>query len=341
MLSKKVAIALVAGACVVSGLAGAYIALETGAVRGASLPQAASANTATNPAGNSPAGSPSFVPAAAPGVDPGKPAESPGVAVASSSRTATPVAPAGQARTPNPGRPSMRQDTPVREVGPDSRPSTSEVESVPVNLPPPAASSAAQPAPTATAQGAGGTDAAPSSQAPMLEELVVPADAVLGLQLETTVSSERARVEDQVEARVVRMVLVGGRVAIPEGARVLGSVTHVERGGKVKGQGRLTVRFHTLLLADGAQVQIKTDPVFREGVQPGKGAATKIGGAAVGGALLGALIGGGKGAAIGGAIGAAGGTAATLSGDRSEAVLLSGTSVTVRMLAPVSIVVDR
>jgi type IV secretory pathway VirB10-like protein len=184
-------------------------------------------------------------------------------------------------------------------------------------------------------------EATPVTDAPAIEELVVAADSVLGLQIETTTSSDSARVEDPVEARVVRLVMVGGRVAIPEGTRVLGSVTHVERGGRVKGQGRLAVRFHTLVLADGAQVPLRTDPVFREGAQPGKGAAAKIGGAAIGGALLGAILGGGKGAALGSAIGAAGGTAATLSGDRSEAILQAGTAVTVRLTAPVTIIVDR
>ncbi len=176
---------------------------------------------------------------------------------------------------------------------------------------------------------------------PTLEEVVVSAESVLGMQLESTTTSEKAKIEDPVEARVVRVVMVGGRVAIPEGTRVLGSVTQVERGGRVKAQGKLTVRFHTLVLADGTQVPIRTDPVYREGVQPGKGAAAKIGGAAIGGALLGAILGGGKGAALGGAIGAAGGTAATLSSDRSEAVLQAGTPVTVRLIAPVTIVVDR
>ena len=105
---------------------------------------------------------------------------------------------------------------------------------------------------------------------------MVSAESVLGMQVETTISSEKARIEDPVEARVVRVVMVGGRVAIPEGTRVLGSVTQVERGGKVKTPGKLTVRFHTLVLADsGMQVPIRTDPVSREGAQPGKGAATE------------------------------------------------------------------
>ena len=65
------------------------------------------------------------------------------------------------------------------------------------------------------------------------------ADSVIGLQTETTLSSERARVEDRVEARVVRDVRAGGRVAVPAGSRVLGSVVIVERGGKMRDRARL------------------------------------------------------------------------------------------------------
>src|SRR5438132_1088589 len=55
--------------------------------------------------------------------------------------------------------------------------------------------------------------------APKFTDLVVSTDSVLGLQMETSVSSERARVEDEVVARVTRDVRVGDRVAIPAGAR--------------------------------------------------------------------------------------------------------------------------
>ena len=48
----------------------------------------------------------------------------------------------------------------------------------------------------------------------------MPADSVIGLQIETSVSSETARVEDRVDARVTRDVTVNGRVAIPAGARL-------------------------------------------------------------------------------------------------------------------------
>jgi len=41
---------------------------------------------------------------------------------------------------------------------------------------------------------------------------------VIGLQLETSVNSETAQVEDRVEARVTRDVKVDGDIAVPAGA---------------------------------------------------------------------------------------------------------------------------
>ena len=181
----------------------------------------------------------------------------------------------------------------------------------------------------------------PPPPVPEVVELVVPADAVLGLQIERTVTSEIARVEDRVDARVTRDVRVGDRVAIPAGSLVQGSVMEVERGGKVKERAKLGIRFHTVTLADGTKLAIRTDSVVREGASPANESAAKIGGAAVGGAILGAILGGGKGAVIGGSIGAAGGTAATMAGQRNAAVLPAGTTVSVRVQQPVSVTVEK
>jgi type IV secretory pathway VirB10-like protein len=172
-------------------------------------------------------------------------------------------------------------------------------------------------------------------------DLVVARDSVMGLQLENTVSSESAAVEDRVSARVSRDVSVDGLVAIAAGSRVLGAVTLVERGGKVKERARLGVRFHTLVLADGTSVQIQTDTVYRDGEPPGNASAAKIGGGAVGGAIIGGILGGARGAVIGGSAGAGAGTAAVMAGSRRHATLAAGSSMTVRVLSPVTITVEQ
>ena len=257
--------------------------------------------------------------------------------------------------TPRPSRATPASE-PRTAVARSSRSSAPPARSAPapVTHADPAPSTPASPAtiggmwetrPAVTPQPAPVVDAEPEAPlppaAPEIEELVVPADAVLGLQIERTVSSETARVEDRVEARVTRDVRVGDKVAIPAGSVVQGSVMEVERGGKVKERARLGIRFHTVVLANGSRLNIRTDSVIREGSSPAKESAAKIGGAAIGGAILGAILGGGKGAVIGGATGAAGGTAATMAGERNPAVLNAGTTVSVRVQQPVTVTVEK
>ena len=173
------------------------------------------------------------------------------------------------------------------------------------------------------------------------DEVVIAADSVIGLQIETLVTTDRAVVEDDVTARVTRDVVVARRVAIPAGSLVNGSVVMVERGGKLRGTSRLGVRFHTVVFDDGMEVPIVTETVYREGGSRGRDNAARIGGGAVAGAILGAIFGGGRGAAIGGAAGAAGGTAAAAAGDAEPATLPMGTTLTVRLSRPASVRLDR
>src|SRR5688572_14658707 len=177
--------------------------------------------------------------------------------------------------------------------------------------------------------------------APLYEEIVVAADSVIGLQLESPVTSERAQVEDSVIARVTRDVKVGDRVAIPAGAKALGEVTLVERGGKMRERARLGVKFTSVVLADGTRLPLQTETIYREGDPPGRESTAKIGGGAIGGAIIGGILGGAKGAAIGGSIGAGAGTAAVMAGDRNHATLSAGTPLTVRVEEPVTVTVEK
>jgi hypothetical protein len=173
------------------------------------------------------------------------------------------------------------------------------------------------------------------------ETFVIPADSVIGLEIEHSVSSETAQLEDRVDARVTRDVKVDGTVVIPAGSRVRGAVTRVENGGRFKERGRIEIRFHTLVLPGGDTQSIDTDTLFREGDDVGRKTGARIGASAVGGAILGAIFGGEKGAAIGAAAGAGAGTAVTAAQKQSEARFRAGAVVTVRLAAPLSITVQQ
>ncbi len=176
---------------------------------------------------------------------------------------------------------------------------------------------------------------------PTLVQYEIAADSVIGLQVETAVSTRTAAVEDSVEARVTRDVLVADQVAVPAGTRMRGSVVLVEQSGKLRDASRLGVRFHTLVMDEGLEVPVVTETIYREGTPKGRDSVAKIGGAAVGGAILGAIFGGTRGAAIGGSIGAAGGTAAAINGEAEPAGLPPGTMLTVRLSRPAIVAVEQ
>ena len=81
-------------------------------------------------------------------------------------------------------------------------------------------------------------------------------------------------------------------------------MTLVERGGRVRERARLGVRFTSIVLADGTRLPIQTEAVLREGDPPGRESAAKIGGGAIGGAIIGGISAAPRRAAIGSTVGA-------------------------------------
>jgi hypothetical protein len=169
----------------------------------------------------------------------------------------------------------------------------------------------------------------------------VKADSVLGIRIDQSLSSATARLEDRVTASVSRDLVVNGRTVVPRGTRLEGDVTLVQPGSKFKGRARLGIRFHTLVLADGLRVPIQTETLYRDGESATGSTAAKVGGGAATGAILGGLLGGKKGAIIGAGVGAAGGTAAVMTGDTKDALLGSGTPLTMRLTSPVTLTIER
>lgn len=269
-------------------------------------------------------------------------AAAPAVRSAPSRAAQPPPAPQARASAPAPARSASVSRTPPasqRDASAASRVDNRPVETAraePTFSRPFPSPEAANSLPTRTAPA---IDAPPPP--PLTRSVTLAADSVVGIQIERTVSSDTAAVEDSVQARVTRDVLADGVVVIPAGTRVNGSVTFVDEGGKVRERARLGVRFHTLVLADGTELRLRTETIYRDGESPTGRSAAKIGGGATAGAVIGAILGGGKGAAIGAAVGAGGGTAATMAGERRPATLPAGQVVTVRLSDPVSVDVER
>ncbi len=350
MFPNRLAFALLAVACLAAAAGGGYLATRQNAVP--AVTQAAGTTPQSPPvAGPGPlVGSVAPEPAASV-QDSQDGAKKPVAAEAAVSKAASELpkrvdapsraASAQNTRSSRPGAIALRAPTPLPSI--DETWPVSPV-SAPAQTPNVGGSGSAAQADQTPASREDRTAEAPRAAEPQkssFEELVVGADQVVGLQAETTVTSERAHVEDRVEAKVTRDVRVRDAVAIPAGARALGTVVSVERGGKFSQRARIGVRFNTLVLADGTELPISTDTIYREGDSQAKESASKMTGAAVGGAILGAILGGGKGAAIGGAVGAGAGAAGVMASDRSQATLHAGEPITVRLLSPVTVTIEQ
>jgi hypothetical protein len=352
MISRPLALGVLVAGCLTAAAGGSYVAVRQNARASAqpvSAPTPAHAVTPTvtesegvvtpaEPARTAPAAVP------APRITPVEPARTPG-AVPPTRATpveAGPKAPAGRRVFPRVPPPNRASERTAPQPAATNLPPPAEVRP-PMTGGVPAGASAESlrmpERPAVETATVAETPARPPE--PTFEEIVIPASSVIGLELETSLTSERAQLEDRVDARVTRDVYADGRMAIPAGSRVIGAVTLVERGGKMKERARLGVRFHTLVLANNRQVPLRTETIYREGASPSSESSRKIGGAAVGGAVLGAILGGGKGAIAGATAGAAGGTAAVMAGGRNAATLASGSILTVKLAAPASLDVER
>jgi hypothetical protein len=339
-----------AGACVVAAGVGGYVAQSH---RQAEIPtvEARPAQPRPAPAATLPSAPVTATPAA-PAVPTPDAAGTPVPARSAEVEAASPVRPASvpaaePVEKPTPGHKPSDANAPrtarVAAAGPAPQTHAPAPPARTADPAPAVEMPAPEPIPVADAQPPVPADAARSQAAKVsiAETFVIPADSVIGLELEHSVSSETAQPEDRVDARVARDVKIDGAVVIPAGSRVRGAVVRVENGGRFKERGRIEIRFHTLVLAGGDTQSIATDPLFREGENVGRKAGARIGASAAGGAIIGAIFGGEKGAAIGAAAGAGAGTAATAAQKPSEARFRAGAVVTVRLTAPLSITVEQ
>jgi hypothetical protein len=320
MLSKPLAAGLVIGGILIAAFAGGYIASK-------------------NKGG-------SDAPPEIPGFEDLKPepAAQPPAGAGAGAATGTPPAPAGGTGAAAPaggGAPAA--------PGGGGGPKVPRLRDMPL---PQTAAGGGTAAPAGGAPGAGtpggvapgGNPAAAGNPggAGTLEELVVPAGTIMGLVLTKPVSTESAKVEDPVEARVTQDINSGAQLAVPAGTKVVGSVTVVDKGGKIKEPAKIGIKFHTLALNTGAEVPVAIDPLtYQADPGPAQRSTRNIAIGAAGGAALGWLLGGKKGAIQGGTVGAGAGTAVTQVTNSSVATLPAGAQARVVITAPFTVVVKK
>lgn len=208
--------------------------------------------------------------------------------------------PAGLSRRGN-GSAGVSQDAP-----PDSEPNTTQTAL-------PNGSNGTQNSSNGTQNSSSG-DAGPAASSMPSGPLSLPRDAILLVEMQSSLSSDASQRGDHFEARVIDPREF-------EGAIVEGRVSSVKRPGKVKGTAQMQLSFETIRLRDGRTAPLNADvvelinmnnsdsagKVDSEGGVKGKDSTkndvSKVGAGAGVGAIIGAIFGGGKGAAIGAVIG--------------------------------------
>ena len=166
--------------------------------------------------------------------------------------------------------------------------------------------------------------------------LVIPADTVIVVVLDQTITSKTNKSGDKFTATVESPIEVEGKVVIPKGARAEGVVNEAKAAGRFKGGAALSLTL-TSVTVNGRDHEIQTSGATMSSKGKGKRTAVMVGGGAAGGAAIGAVAGGGKGAAIGALIGAAAGTGgAGLTGNR-DITLAAETALDFKLLQPLTV----
>lgn len=181
------------------------------------------------------------------------------------------------------------------------------------------------------------------------------------LGLINSISTKQAVEGDRVYLESVFPILVDGKIVIPPGSYVAGTVTQSRRAGRIKGRSELFIRFDSLTLPNGVTRDFRarvggldgraSEELDRsEGKIKGEGNkggdARTVAETSAGGAALGAIIGSsssraGMGAGVGAAAGATAGLVGVLMSRGPDAILARGTTLEMVLDRPLTFTDDE
>ena len=181
-------------------------------------------------------------------------------------------------------------------------------------------------------------------------EIAIPEGTIIPIVITEYLNTRSSQVGDVFYADTTYPIWVQQRLIIPKGSTIRGTVTEVVRPGKIKGKGRLAVRFDDILLPNGVRKDLvatfrglhgpgdeslnrKTETVTAGGSK-GVDSGTIIGMGGQG-AIIGAIAAdGASGAVIGAGAGAAVGLATVLFTRGKDLVISPGTRFDLELIKP-------
>ncbi|HYO83571.1 MAG TPA: hypothetical protein VES20_19370 [Bryobacteraceae bacterium] len=188
-------------------------------------------------------------------------------------------------------------------------------------------------------------DPVPAQPRPM--PYIVEAGTKVPLKIINSVSTKNSAEGDRVYLQTAFPIMARGKVVIPPGSYVAGTLTNVTRPGRMKGKGEMFLRFDTLTLPNGVTRDFRARPGGMDGDTDAKvdrdeggikgegnkgGDARKVGEATAAGASVGAIAGSvagrsGMGLGVGAGAGAAAGLVGVLLSRGPDVVLRQGTTI--------------
>ncbi|HLK63927.1 MAG TPA: hypothetical protein VKU19_10840 [Bryobacteraceae bacterium] len=158
-------------------------------------------------------------------------------------------------------------------------------------------------------------------------DITIPTGTHVLLALIGEISTKHAKDGDHVYLTTATPVAAEGRIIIPRGSDVFGTITRTKRAGKLGGKGELYIRFDSLILPNGVTRDFKSRPSGEEGKMDANGKSVDphlVLLAAGTGAQIGGATKGVSGAAAGAAIGS---IAAVMLTRNQDVILRAGTHV--------------
>jgi hypothetical protein len=164
--------------------------------------------------------------------------------------------------------------------------------------------------------------------------VTLPAGAHFGMAATDTITSRTAKPGDAFTAQVVEDVRnAAGKVVIPAGSQVSGTITDVKPAPNPNTPGTLTLAVSSVTIRGTnypLEATIDSVATVRKGRGITTGDAAKVGAGAAAGAILGRVIGGNKkGTIIGGIVGGAVGAGVAQTSKDSDIVLPAGAHIIV------------
>lgn len=179
----------------------------------------------------------------------------------------------------------------------------------------------------------------------------IPAGTKVALRLKQAISTKTAREGDAVYAETTFPIAIDDRILIPVGTYVQGKISHIQRGGHIKGRAELLIHFTSMIYPSGYTVMLPgalenvpgaehatmkdSEGTVRQDSDTGKKLETVAKTAGTGAAIGGLGTGTWKGAGIGGGIGAGVGAAIGMLSRGGDVRLEPGTSVEMVIQRPV------